>query len=134
MAELRAWLEAHGFAPPAIEEAIDRLCELGQLDDRRFARRYAEDKRTLRGWGPERIAEALLERGVPPEAIAGALRTDTSAGEEAERAARLLVGRGDSLGDERGRGRAFAYLRRRGYPAEVAYDAVRRAERLREAA
>ena len=134
VAELRAWLAAQAFEPDVIEAAIERLRDLGQLDDGRFARRYAEDKRELSGWGPERIADALRERGVGAEAIVGALGSDRDAGEEAERAARLLVGRGDGLRDEVARGRAFAYLRRRGYPAEVAYDAVRRAERLRDAA
>jgi regulatory protein len=134
VAELRAWLEARAFEPAAIEQAIDRLRELGQLDDERFARRYAEDKRELSGWGPERIGEALSEREVAPEAIAAALGADAGAGDEADRAARLLAGRGDPLRDELARSRAFAYLRRRGYPAEIAYDAVRRAERLRDAA
>jgi regulatory protein len=134
VAELRAWLEARAFGPEAIDAAIDHLGEIGQLDDGHFARRYAEDKRELSGWGAERIADALRERGIGPDAIGAALGTGAGADEEAERAARLLAGRGDPLGDELGRSRAFAYLRRRGYPAEVAYDAVRRAERLREAA
>ena len=134
VAEVRAWLEAHAYEPEAIEAAIERLRELDQLDDGRFARRYAEDKRELSGWGPERIADALRERGVGADAIHAALRANGEGGEETERAARLLVGRGDALGDEVARGRAFAYLRRRGYPAEVAYDAVRRVERLRDAA
>jgi len=110
-----------------------RLHELGQLDDARFARRYAEDKRELSGWGPERIGDALRERGVDGETVAAALGVDDGA-REAERAASLLASRGDPLRDELARSRAFAYLRRRGYPAEVAYDAVRRMESRREAA
>jgi regulatory protein len=130
---VRAWLEERAFGPATIEAAIERLRALGRLDDAHFARRYAEDKRELRGWGPERIGEALRDRGVSAESIAAALRAADAAG-EAERAARLLAGRGDPLQDELARSRAFAYLRRRGYPAEVAYDAVRRAEAGREAA
>ena len=51
-------------APTEIEAAVGRLTEVGELDDERFARRYAEDKRELRGWGAERVREALLARGV----------------------------------------------------------------------
>ena len=58
-----AWLERRGYGAEEIEAAIDRLTEVGELDDERFARRYAEDKRELRGWGAERIREALLSRG-----------------------------------------------------------------------
>ena len=43
---------------------IERLTEAGGIDDARFARLFAEDKRALRGWGPERIEEALRARGV----------------------------------------------------------------------
>ena len=64
-AELAEWLRERG-----VEEGDAgpgprvRLAEAGALDDERFARRFAEDKRELRSWGPERIAEALRARGV----------------------------------------------------------------------
>jgi hypothetical protein len=52
-----------------------------------------------------------------------------AAAEQAARAAALLRDRGMSPGDEKGRARALAYLARRGYDYEVAYQAVRAAER-----
>ena len=52
-----------GFEPAEIEAAVGLLVETGGLDDERFARRFAEDKRELRGWGPERIREALGRAG-----------------------------------------------------------------------
>ena len=70
-AELRAWLATRGHGPEEIEAAIGRLTEVGELDDERFACRYAEDKRELRGWGAERIREALASRGVAPGARRG---------------------------------------------------------------
>ena len=54
-------------------QVLTRLVEDGSIDDERFARRYAEDKRELAGWGPDRIREALAERGVPEELIAEAI-------------------------------------------------------------
>jgi regulatory protein len=107
---------------------MERLLAIGELDDERFAARYAEDKRELRGWGPDRIREALVERG-----IERSLAQEAAGGEDpttqAERAADLLATRRRDLDDEAGRGRALAYLARRGYGSEVAYEAVRRAER-----
>src|SRR5687767_14431385 len=65
VAELRSWLADRGDLEEAeVDAAIERLIEIGELDDVRFAERYAEDKRALRGWGPERIREALVERGI----------------------------------------------------------------------
>ena len=128
VAEMRAWLRSRGCAQSETEGAIERLVEIGELDDARFARRFAEDKRELRGWGSDRIAEALEARGVGPREIAAALATEDE-GAQVERAASLLVARGAPLGDEAARGRALAFLVRRGYGSEVAYEAVRRAER-----
>jgi regulatory protein len=126
--ELAAWLSERGFEAAEVEAAIGRLIEVGELDDARFARRYAEDKRELRGWGPERIRTALEARGVGVAEIDAALAADDYEG-QVERAVALLRGRSDSLAHEAGRARALAYLTRRGYDYELAYDAVRRCER-----
>jgi regulatory protein len=128
VAELRAWLEARGFADAATAAALERLIEAGALDDAHFAAAYAADKRELRGWGSERIREALEARGVGAGEIAAALAAEPDEA-QAERGAELLIARGADLADESGRGRALAYLVRRGYGSEVAYEAVRRAER-----
>ena len=128
VAELGAWLDARGCEPEATEAALRHLIEIGQLDDARFARRFAEDKRELRGWGPDRIAEALETRDVGTDEIAAALAADP-AEDQIERAVKLLADRGASVGDEAARGRALAALVRRGYDSEVAYEAVRRSER-----
>ncbi|MGH2963328.1 MAG: hypothetical protein ACRDL3_14230, partial [Solirubrobacterales bacterium] len=48
-AELEAWLVERGVGEPEVEATMLRLEELGELDDARFARCYAEDKRELSG-------------------------------------------------------------------------------------
>ncbi len=126
-AELTGWLAERGFDPAAVEAAITHLAEIGELDDERFARRYAEDKRELRGWGPERIREALAARGLGGGLIERALAED--GGDDLGRAVALLERRGEALEDERSRGRALAFLARRGYDSELAYEAVRGFER-----
>ena len=127
-AEIAGWLGDRGFAPEHVTAAVDRLIESGALDDERFARRFAEDKRELRGWGPDRIREALASRGLEPALIEAALAADAP-GEQLERAMTLLERRGDRPHDEASRGRALAFLARRGYEAELAYEAVRACER-----
>jgi regulatory protein len=82
----------------------------------------------LAGWGPKRIAAALEGRGVAPEHIEAALRLDNEGG-QLERATRVLAERRMRCSSEAERDRALRLLVRRGYPLELAYEAVRGAER-----
>jgi regulatory protein len=127
-AEVAEWLQARGFARAEVEAALNRLIESGAVDDENFARRYAEDKRELRGWGPDRIREALAHRGLERDLIDAAVAGDGH-GTQLERAMGLLEQRGDALVDERSRSRALAFLARRGYDVDLAYEAVRGVER-----
>ncbi len=122
--ELALWLKGRGFAMDEIEAALRRLFETEVLDDERFARRYAEDKRELRGWGAERIREALASRGIPPAHVEAALEAD-SHDAQVGRASALLARRGQPLDADADRARALGYLTRRGYEYEVAYEAIR---------
>ncbi len=123
--EIVHWLAEHDYDPDQIEAAICGLIESGHLDDERFARLYAEDKRELAGWGPERIAAALRERGVDGSLIELVCTDDREA--QISRAAGLLGRRGAPLADDHDRNRALGFLSRRGYGDEVAYDAIRAA-------
>ncbi|MGA8218058.1 MAG: RecX family transcriptional regulator [Solirubrobacterales bacterium] len=126
--ELRAWLAEREVTEVEIEQAIALLIDAGAIDDASFARRYAEDKVQLAGWGPDRIASSLEKRGVPREHIEAALGGDD---QEAllERAVSVLGDRGMSCEDGRERERALGLLVRRGYPLDLAYEAVRTVER-----
>jgi regulatory protein len=108
-----------------VEVAIGSLERDGYIDDASYARRYAEDRRQLDGWGAERIERALRDAGVGADDIAPILVHVTP---ETELAAALnLLKRRfrDPPADDLGRQRALGLLARRGYAKEVAYDAVR---------
>jgi regulatory protein len=126
IAELGSWLRGRGVEYGQVEEVVDELVSTGVLDDTRYARRYAEDKRELRGWGSERIRAALFERGVADEDVEEALGDGGGEG-EVELALRLLRERGSDLDEGRERQRALGLLIRRGYDSQVAYEAIRRA-------
>jgi regulatory protein len=132
-AELRGWLAERDVAEAEIEEVIALLAEAGAIDDAGFAHRYAADKRELAGWGPERIGIALEGRGVARRHIESALASEDQT-TQLERAVALLGDRGIRCDSERERQRGLALLVRRGYPKELAYEAVRSAERLADAA
>jgi regulatory protein len=126
VAEMGRWLRSRGIEDAQAEDVLEHLLAVGALDDARFAARFAEDKRELAGWGGERIRAALAERGVSETDIEAAMAADQR---ELERAEALVRERGIDLSDDRGRQRALALLVRRGYDSDLAYEAVRRAER-----
>jgi regulatory protein len=126
--EMIAWLGERGYSDAEIADAVERLIAGGALDDADFARRFAEDKRELAGWGPDRIREALAHRRIDRNLIDAAVEAEGAEG-QLERAVALLARRGRPAEDEASRASALSYLARRGYDAELAYDAVRRFER-----
>jgi regulatory protein len=128
VAELRTFLERKRVEPEAIAEAVEELTAAGLLDDARYARRFAEDKRDLERWGSERIARDLHRRGVAPDLIEQAV-SDPSRNAELATALLLLEQRVPPPRDDRGRDRAWRLLVRRGYHPEIAYEAVSRHER-----
>jgi regulatory protein len=105
---------------------VDNLTETGYLDDARYARLFAQDKRELEQWGSDRIRQALRARGVSSDLIAEVL--DAHAGEsesEIERALAVLRRRFPSpVGDRRERERALGVLVRKGYDTDLALDAI----------
>jgi regulatory protein len=127
VAEMGSWLRARGVDQQDSAEVIDHLVSTGVLDDARYARQYAEDKRSLKRWGSERIRVALIDRGIAPGDAEEALADGAEA--ELDRAVELLGEQGGNLEDALERQRALGLLARRGYEAEVAYEAIRRVRR-----
>ena len=58
-------LEARGFGPQAVRAAIDRMAELGYLDDRAFALDWARARIAGRTEGWKAVYRGLVTRGVP---------------------------------------------------------------------
>jgi regulatory protein len=117
VAELRTFLERKRVEPDAI----------GVLDDARYARGFAEDKRELERWGSERIARELHRRGIAPDLIDRVL-ADHTRDVELSTALLLLEQRVPPPRDDREREHAWRILVRRGYESELAYEAIRRHE------
>lgn len=128
-AEIRRHLAGKDVGEPAAEAAVAELERMGYLDDERYARAFAEDRRALDDWGPQRIERRLLELGIDRAHVAAAIgERDGEA--ELEAAIELLHRRCRAVpSSERERERALGMLVRKGYDLELAYDAVRAFER-----
>src|SRR5579884_4507358 len=64
IAEMRSHLSGRGIDASAIETTIEILRDQRYLDDARFVRLFAQDKRQLEPWGSERIKRTLIDRGI----------------------------------------------------------------------
>src|SRR5689334_11326362 len=118
-AELVARLERNDVDPELIAEVLDELKTGGYVDDAGFARRFAEDRRNLDGWGADRIERRLNELGVDRHHIRNALAQDDGHDELA--AATALLQRRFPTPPEtpRDRERALGFLVRKGYELEL---------------
>ncbi len=125
-AEVRVRLERNDVEPAVVEEVLDTLRTDGYLDDAGYARRFAEDRRNLDGWGADRIERRLSELGVDREHIRQALASDDGH-DELGAACELLARRFPQPPETpRDLERALGFLVRKGYDLELAHDALRR--------
>jgi regulatory protein len=117
-----------GFGEGPVAGVLSWLCDLGYVDDLRFARHYGTEK--LRGgWGERRIAAELMRLGVERDLVKQALEeaesvvsgegTGVSSVDRVVEAVRRRFGR-DFAADPRGAARRLAgFLGRRGYDWET---------------
>jgi regulatory protein len=125
VAEVRKHLLAKEADAEVVHAVLEELATQGYLDDARYAERFADDRRRLDGWGPDRIARRLADTGVARAHIDAALAGRDHAS-DLETAVELLQRRlREPPEDDRARERALGFLVRKGYDLELAYDAVR---------
>lgn len=105
---LDAHLGRRGVGSAERETAIERVRELGYLDDARFASRRAESL-AARGYGDALVAADLARQGVSGEVAAAAV---AALEPERQRAARLVARRGGGT-------RTGRYLAAKGFSEEV---------------
>jgi regulatory protein len=121
---VQAFLKAR-VEPGLAGEVLDELRVGGYVDDASFARRFAEDRRNLDGWGSGRIARRLAALGVARHHVEAALAVGDH--DDLGAAVTLLERRFPvPPATPRERDRALGHLLRKGYELELAHDALRR--------
>ncbi len=135
VAEVRRRLTGAGYQPALVDGAIERLLELGMLDDEAFARAWVESRDRARPRGERAIRQELGLKGVDRSTIDLVLgeRREATAGLPGEdgvtvsadqaAAERLLARNARSLArvadPRQRRQRAYALLARNGFDPEV---------------
>jgi regulatory protein len=122
-AELTRRLKRKGFDDDVAERTVERLGELGMVDDAAFAETFVRDRVRLRPHGRRRLASELRAKGVDAEtagaAIAGVMEreeaTETDLARQA--AARWQARPGEE--PARARRRLHGFLARRGFGGDA---------------
>lgn len=138
--EVERRLRRAGTDEATLTSTLDRLTELGYLDDAAFARWWGEQRDRHRPRGRRLLEAELRQRGVPREVIEAfrdehaeperAPEDEGLPGSELERAQEALAGhlRGRPLPtDRKALQRIGMFLMRRGFDAETARTAIREA-------
>jgi regulatory protein len=121
-------LRQRGATPGEVQSALQRLQELGLLDDSAFARGTAQARAGARGSSRRRVEQLLVRKGVNP-ALAKAAAAEAFVGVDEREAAREVAARRlkslASLDGTTQRRRLYAWLARRGYPPAIVSAVVR---------
>jgi len=132
--ELERRLKDKGYAPGTRAEVLDRLSEVGLVDDAEFARAWLAGRWGRRPSGWRRLQQELRAKGISDEDVENARALLTERGgapDEVESAAKLVAQarkRYAKLEPHIQRQRLYALLARRGYDS----DTIRRALELRD--
>jgi regulatory protein len=137
VAEVRRRLVGAGYRAELVQGAIDRLLELGILDDEAFARSWVESRDRARPRGERAIREELRVKGIDRATIDAVLE-ERRGGDEAEPdrdAAQRLIERNERslarVADPRKRReRAYALLARNGFDPDVCREVAAKVAEL----
>jgi regulatory protein len=120
-AEMRRALRNARFPANVVDEVLDRIAEMGYLDDNAYARQVVEARVQGAREGPLLVRQKLAQRGVARDII------DEDPVHQAEAARALLEkwNRRSQPADPRKRRQAAAaYLARRGFDSEIVWETV----------
>ena len=123
--DLRQRLRRRGIARPAVEAAIERMRELGYLDDAAFAKSYVEARQSSTPRSKRYLAFELRQKGIDKDLSAEALEVvsdDDAAYQAAQRRLRSLHG----LDHQAFQRRLGSFLAARGFGYGVARSAIER--------
>ncbi len=121
--EVRDRLRRYGYGEETVEGVVERLKELGYLDDEDFARLVVREK--ARRYGPRRVLAELRKSGVDAELAQGVVEEEFAGRSEMEQARSAAARRYNRGGSDAEARRVYGFLVRRGYSAEVCAEVAR---------
>ncbi len=127
--ELAVKLRSRGRPEDVIKEVLDRLENVGLIDDGRFARLWIDERLRKRPVGLSLLRRELRHKGIDAEIVEAALEESASGEGETSRAYEALrrqAHRYARLDRDAAHRRMVAFLGRRGFGQAVIYSVVHR--------
>ena len=126
--ELLRKLIGKGFLAGEVERVLVKFESLGLLDDRKLARRVVDYYSGEKLWGPQKVFQKLVQRGIPAEFARDLIDGEEESGKAPERLRKVLhlKSKGQdlhSLSPQEKR-RLASYLRQRGYGWNDIWEAL----------
>ncbi|OMB98775.1 recombination regulator RecX [Mycobacterium sp. NS-7484] len=128
-AELTEHLAKRGYDEGLSAKVLDRLTDVGLIDDEDFAEQWVRSRHANAGKGKRALAVELRKKGVDNDVIDAAL-ADLDPAAERQRAEQLVRDKlrreklSDDDGDVKVTRRLVGMLARRGYNQSMAFDVV----------
>ena len=128
-AELAGQLAKRGYPDDVSTRVLDRLADVGLVDDVDFAEQWVHSRRVNAGKGKRALAAELHTKGVDNDVITSVL-SDINPDAERDRAEELVRKKlrrenlSDQTADARVTRRLVGMLARRGFSQGMAYDVV----------
>jgi regulatory protein len=129
-AELAGQLTKRGYPEDVSARVLDRLTDVGLVDDEDFAEQWVRSRHVNAGKGKRALASELRTKGVDDEVIAAVL-ADIDSDAERSRAEQLVADKlrrerlTDGTDDVKVARRLASMLARRGYNQSMAFDVVK---------
>lgn len=133
--DLAERLSGRGFESECVTRVLDRLTDVGLVDDQAFAEAFLRDRLAFRPRSRRVLSLELRRKGVAEKDIEAAFEVLGEEIDEPALAARLLdkrLSRLQRLPEEERKPRAQALLRRYGFAWHVVQETVEQAELLGE--
>jgi regulatory protein len=128
--ELAAALTKRGYMDDVSGKVLDRLAQVGLVDDEDFAEQWVRSRRANAGKGKRALAAELRTKGIDDEVITATL-ADIDPSAERARAEQLVADKlrrerhTDDAGEAKLARRLVGMLARRGYDQTMAFDVVK---------
>jgi len=126
--EISERLKKKGFTPGVIKKTIKYLSEINYLNDEDFAKFWIQAKTQSQPLGLSLLRYQLRQKGVDSETIEKAFADCAGRYDECKAASKLALSRRKcyrGMDAQKVKRRLYQYLRRRGFPQEAIWEAIR---------
>lgn len=122
--EVRRYLTQKEHPPAVVDTALDRLSQMGYLNDADFARFWVENRTMFKPLGPRALRYELRQKGIANEIIERILAESEAPQDLAYRAAADRARRFQAVTPDELRKKIGSFLQRRGFSYETSHGVI----------